>query len=166
VRQPHWLWDDAASFPPFVTLRTLARYKTPRRSTHGWALDSGGFSEVSRFREWLTSPGEYVAAVARHDTEIGNLHWAAPRDWMCEREVIHGGGAGRFPGTYLSVAEHQVRTVTNFLHAMRAVAWLLGCGVPIHAGVAGLGTRRLLAVGRVVRQCWRPVGGLGADPDG
>jgi hypothetical protein len=33
---------------------------------------------------------------------------------MCEPEVIHGGGPGRFPGTHLSVAEHQARTVTNF----------------------------------------------------
>jgi len=35
---------------------------------------------------------------------------------MCEPEVIHGGGRGRFAGTHLSVAEHQAHTVANFLH--------------------------------------------------
>ncbi len=114
THQPHWLWDDAASFPLFVSHRTLCKYKTLRRSTHGWALDSGGFSEVSRFAEWRTSPREYAAAVASYDTEIGGLHWAAPQDWMCEPAAIHGGGPGRFAGTHLSVAEHQARTVANF----------------------------------------------------
>lgn len=95
--------------------RTLRKYKTLRRATYGWALDSGGFSEVSQFGEWRTIPREYVAAVARYDAEIGSLHWAAPQDWMCEPEVIHGGGPGRFAGTGLSVAEHQARTVASFL---------------------------------------------------
>jgi hypothetical protein len=80
THQPHWLWNQAADFPLFVSHRTLRRYTTLRRSTHGWALDSGGFSEVSQFGEWRTSPREYVAAVARYDTEIGSLHWAAPQE--------------------------------------------------------------------------------------
>jgi hypothetical protein len=115
THQPHWLWDATASFPLFVSHRTLARYKTLRRSTHPWALDSGGFTEISKFGQWRTSTQEYVAAVARYDAEIGNLDWAAPQDWMCEPEVIHGGGPGKFVGTHLSVAEHQARTVGNFL---------------------------------------------------
>jgi hypothetical protein len=115
THQPHWLWHEAAGFPLFVSHRTLAKYKTLHRATHGWALDSGGFSEVSQFGEWRTSPREYVAAVARYDSEIGHLDWAAPQDWMCEPDVIHGGGPGHLAGTGLSVAEHQARTVANFL---------------------------------------------------
>lgn len=110
---PNWLWTPAADFPLFVSHRRLARYKTLRPSTGLWALDSGGFTELSMFGGWQTSPEDYVAAVARYDEEIGHLDWAAPQDWMCEPAIIHGGG--RFAGTGLTVAEHQARTVANFL---------------------------------------------------
>lgn len=114
THQPHWLWDPAASFPLFVSHRTLRKYKTLHPATHPWALDSGGFSEVSKFGQWRTSPAEYTAAVARYDTEIGHLDWVAPQDWMCE-PIIISGGPGRFADTHLSLAEHQARTVANFL---------------------------------------------------
>ncbi len=44
-------------------------------------------------------------------------------DWMTEDAVIRGGRLGplRFAGTHLSVAEHQRRTVTNYLQ-LRALA--------------------------------------------
>ncbi len=44
-------------------------------------------------------------------------------DWMTEDTVIRGGRLGplRFAGTHLSVAEHQRRTVTNYLQ-LRALA--------------------------------------------
>lgn len=113
THQPGWLWREDARFPMFVSHRALSRHKTFKPATHGWALDSGGFTELSTYGEWRTSPQEYVAAAARYDREIGRLEWAAPQDWMCEPAIIHGGGS--FPGTHLSVAEHQRRTVENFL---------------------------------------------------
>ena len=115
--QPGWLWNPAADFPLFVSHRTLRAYKTLKPSTHGWALDSGGFTELSTYGEWRTSPQEYVLATARYDREIGLLEWAAPQDWMCEPAIINGGvvNGKTFPGTHLSVAEHQRRTVGNFL---------------------------------------------------
>lgn len=113
AHQPHWLWDERADFPLFVSHRTLRQYKTLRPSTSGWALDSGGFSELSQYGEWRTTSAEYVRAVARYDGEIGHLEWAAPQDWMCEPQIIHGGNGS--PGTHLSVTEHQRRTVANFL---------------------------------------------------
>jgi hypothetical protein len=66
---------------------------------------------------WAISPEEYVAAVARYDRDIGGLEWAAPQDWMCEPAIIAGGihGGRQFAGTHLTVAEHQARTVDNFL---------------------------------------------------
>lgn len=113
THQPHWLWDPAADFPLFVSHRTLSRYKTLRWSTCGWALDSGGFTELSTFGRWLTTPRAYAEAVAQYAREIGRLEWAAPQDWMCEPQIIHGGRG--FPGTHLSVAEHQARTVANYI---------------------------------------------------
>ena len=115
THKPAWLWNPAADFPLFVSRRALSACRTLHPATHAWALDSGGFTELSTFGTWRTRPTEYVEAVARYDREIGRLDWAAPQDWMCEPAIIHGGGPGGFPGTGLSVGEHQRRTVANFL---------------------------------------------------
>ena len=104
---PHWLWSGAADFPLFVSHRRLARYKTLRPARVQWALDSGGFSELSMFGEWRTSPQEYACATARYDEQIGRLEWAAPQDWMCEPFITAKTG--------FTAAEHQKRTVENFL---------------------------------------------------
>jgi hypothetical protein len=103
--QPHWL--ETAGVQLFVSHRRLAGRRSLPRARAGWALDSGGFSELSLYGEWRTSPGEYVTAVARYDEEIGRLEWAAPQDWMCEPFMLDKTG--------LSIAEHQRRTVENFL---------------------------------------------------
>jgi len=114
-------WLAAESLPRdaslFVSHRRLAKRKTLPTSRVHWALDSGGFSELQLYGEWRTTPREYVAAVRRYDEEIGNLGWAAPQDWMCEPVIIDGGQAGgiRFAGTRLSIAEHQRRTIDNFV---------------------------------------------------
>jgi hypothetical protein len=117
THKPHWLWGPEPGFPLFVSHRTLSKYKALHRATGRWALDSGGFSELSAYGTWLTGPDEYVRAVARYAHEIGNMDWAAPQDWMCEPAIIHGGmvNGKHFPGTGLSVPEHQERTVANFL---------------------------------------------------
>lgn len=103
----HPSWLAHAGVPLFVSHRRLTGRKTYPRATVGWALDSGGFSELSLYSEWRTTPEEYVSAVRRYDTEIGNLEWAAPQDWMCEPFMLAKTG--------LTVAEHQRRTVTNFV---------------------------------------------------
>lgn len=102
-----WLADPAANFPLFISHRTMAKVRNPRRSTHPWALDSGGFTELSTFGTWTTSPADYVRAVARYVAEVGQLDWAAQQDWMCEPFIV--------AETNLSVAEHQRRTVANYL---------------------------------------------------
>jgi hypothetical protein len=103
--EPGWL--AKAGVPLFVSHRRLAPRKRLPRALTGWALDSGGFSELSMFGEWRTTPRQYVAAVRHYDHEIGKLEWAAPQDWMCEPDM--------FARTGLSVEEHQRRTVANFL---------------------------------------------------
>jgi hypothetical protein len=109
THQPHWLWHPDADFPLFVSHRALSRYAKLQPSTSDWALDSGGFTELSTYGEWRTTAAEYVRATARYDREAGygTLGWAAPQDWMCEPFILALTG--------LSVAEHQRRTVASFL---------------------------------------------------
>lgn len=106
---PNWL--ASAGVPLFISHRRLSRQKSWKRAIAPWALDSGGFSELSLYGEWRTSPEEYVAAVIRYDKEIGMLEWAAPQDWMCEDEIVAKTG--------LSVEEHQRRSVANFIELER-----------------------------------------------
>lgn len=105
AHHPHWL--ARAGVPLFVSHRRLRGYKTLPRAIEHWALDSGGFSELTIEGKWVTTPREYVTAVRRYDNEIGHLAWAAPQDWMCEPVMLAKTG--------LTVADHQSRTVRNFL---------------------------------------------------
>lgn len=106
--EAHWLWDEVPMrHPLFVSHRRLARFKNLRPATTDWALDSGGFTELSMFGEWRTTPEAYVNAVRRYLNEVGRLDWAAPQDWMCEPQMLAKTG--------LSVIEHQRRTCENFL---------------------------------------------------
>jgi hypothetical protein len=109
THQPHWLWSGAvpADCCLFVSHRALARYKTFRSaSVRGWALDSGGFTELAMHGRWQTTARDYTAAVARYDREIGRLEWAAIQDWMCEATIRAATG--------LTVAEHQERSVASY----------------------------------------------------
>lgn len=105
THQPHWLWQ--ASFPLFVSHRQLARRRTLRAATCRWALDSGGFTELSLHGRWVTTPEAYAEAVARYAEQLGRPDFAAPMDWMCEPAMIARTG--------LSVAEHCHRTVQNYV---------------------------------------------------
>jgi hypothetical protein len=111
VHVPHWL--DKAGVPLFVSHRTLKDRKTFPRAAAPWALDSGGFTELSLFGEWRTTPREYVTAVRRYRDEVGMLAWASPQDWMNEPAMLERTG--------LTVAEHQRRTVENLL-TLRSLA--------------------------------------------
>lgn len=102
----HWL--EHTDVPLFVSHRRLTRFRTRLPRPLGrWALDSGGFTELSTHGAWMTSPAEYVDAVRRYVDEMPGLDWAAPQDWMCEPWIVAKTG--------LSVAEHQQRTTDNFL---------------------------------------------------
>src|SRR5678810_804925 len=103
AHQPSWL--ATVDVPLFVSHSRLAGRKTLPRARAPWALDSGGFTELSIHGGWRSSASEYAAAVLRHRDEVGQLDWAAPQDWMCEPPVVAKTG--------LSVAEHQRRTIAN-----------------------------------------------------
>lgn len=113
THRPYWLWQ-VHDVPLFVSHRQLdgnpkrgPRVSRYPRATTPWALDSGGFTELNLYGRWQTTPARYVEAVRRYVAELGNLEWASPQDWMCEPWVVTKTG--------LSVAEHQARTVENYL---------------------------------------------------
>ena len=105
THMPHWL--RTSEVPLFVSHRRLDRYaKACPRAVCSWALDSGGFTELSMFGEWRTTPEQYVEACRRYVDEVGPMDWAAPMDWMCEPFMIAKTG--------LTIDEHQKRTTENF----------------------------------------------------
>ena len=83
---PHWLTraDSRCSF----SHRQLARRRSMPPASCRWALDSGGFTELSLHGRWVTSAEEYATAAASYAERIGNLDFAAPQDWMCG--AVHG----------------------------------------------------------------------------
>lgn len=106
THHPDWL--EKTSAPLFISRRALTEYRRlPKRPDGVWALDSGGFTEISMHGRWMTSAREYAADVQRFSEQIGSMLWAAPQDWMCEPEMIRKTG--------LNVEEHQRRTVQSVL---------------------------------------------------
>lgn len=106
-------WLGRTDVPLFVSHRRLGRRRSLPRALGPWALDSGGFSELSMHGAWETTPAVYAAAARRYRDEIGGLDWAAPQDWMCEPHMLERTG--------LSVTEHQKRTVDSWFE-LRSLA--------------------------------------------
>ena len=111
THEPSWL--RRVPVPLFLSRRRLARLKTVPRAIAPWALDSGGFSELSLYGQWQTTPEQYADEVLRWSDQIGRLEWAAIQDWMCEPFMLAKTG--------LSVAEHQRRTIESYL-TLRQIA--------------------------------------------
>ena len=105
THRARWLADS--NVPLFISRRTLEPRKTFPQAASRWVLDSGGFTELKDFGKWRITTTTYAREVLRYRDEIGNLDWAAPMDWMCEAKILRKTG--------LTVAEHQRRTITNFL---------------------------------------------------
>jgi len=108
THKAHWL--GLTDVPLMVSQRTLGGRKRLPRAQVPWVLDSGGFSELSLFGAWQTTPAVYVKAVRRYADEIGLLEWAAIQDWMCEPFILQKTG--------LDIAEHQYRSVISYLELM------------------------------------------------
>lgn len=106
-------WLRRFDVPLFISARRLRRIKRPPVARGRWALDSGGFSELSLFGRWETPPEVYAAEVDRWAAEVGGLDWAAPQDWMCEPKIREATG--------LTVEEHQSRTVASVVQLRQLV---------------------------------------------
>jgi hypothetical protein len=105
AHHPRWL--ATVGLPLMVSRRSLAGRRTMPRAANAWVLDSGGFTELSLNGGWEIPTHVYAMEVRRFRDEIGRMAWAAPQDWMCEDDILAKTG--------LTVAEHQARTVGNFL---------------------------------------------------
>lgn len=105
-------WLGRLDIPLFVSRRTLCRYRRLPQALGPWALDSGGFSELTMFGRWTITPESYVAEVRRYHDEIGNLEWAAIQDLMCEEVVLAKTG--------MTIEDHRLYTVKNY-HDLRAL---------------------------------------------
>lgn len=127
----HWLHpgrarEDKPSGPLFVSARQLRRRKSPYPAGDtDFAVDSGGFTELSKFGRWTVGAEQYAIEVRSWARELGFLRWAAIQDWMCEPWIIEGGagpaGGAPAPGTGLTVEQHQELTVRSYLD-LRALA--------------------------------------------
>jgi len=102
THMPGWL--ATAGVPLFVSARRLSR--TPRTAAIcRWALDSGGFTELSMHGRWVRTAAEYADQIAVWNQTLGRLDWAAPQDWMCEPQIR------QFTGR--TVAWHQAATIAS-----------------------------------------------------
>lgn len=110
---PSFLWFDKIHVPLFVSVRRLRRYKKLRKATTEWSLDSGGFTELSTYGKWTVDHIQYIDEIQKIESEIGNLNFISQQDWMCEPFIVAKTG--------LSVNEHQIRTVDNYIKLKTAL---------------------------------------------
>jgi hypothetical protein len=100
-------WFGRSPVPLFVSLAREHKFpKRPRIHEPGWALDSGGFTQITERGGWTMPPEQYLSEVYRLADLIGGMRWAAPQDWMCE--VLALAATGK------TVLEHQQLTIDNF----------------------------------------------------
>ena len=99
-------WIDKIEKPLFVSINWLKKRKKKRFNQKAKVyVDSGGFTELSRFGGWTTTPVEYVQDLERLQGLGLKITWAAQQDMMCEPIMLEKTG--------LTVREHQERTVEN-----------------------------------------------------
>ena len=91
-----------------ISINTIHDRKGPFR-VNDWIMDSGGFTELSTYGRWRTSPKEYAAQINRWK-DNGNLVAAVTQDLMCEPFILHKTG--------LSVEDHQKITVERYARLM------------------------------------------------
>lgn len=132
AHHPEWL--PHSEVPLCVSVASLReriftgkrRAPVPRAKVP-WICDSAGFTEISTHGKWRWSAKEHAELVVQASEDVGQMSWASPQDWMCEPWVVKGGSffergrRVRFPGTGLTVRDHQRRTVNNLLE-LRALA--------------------------------------------
>jgi hypothetical protein len=104
VHRGHW----DLGVPTFVSARTLRRRVSDWPAHNGpEAIDSGGFTEISKHGKWRTSPEQYAAELMKWTDTRGAPEWAAPQDWMCEPDMLAKTGK--------TIEEHQALSVASVL---------------------------------------------------
>lgn len=111
THMPNWLGET--DVPLFVSRRRLAGRASVPRAAGRWALDSGGFTELSLFGGWETEPSRYAGEAADWMDRIGNMDFAAIQDWMCEPFMLAKTGK--------PIREHQELSIESYL-TLRSLA--------------------------------------------
>lgn len=111
THKPNWL--DQTNVPLFVSHRTLSIRKSFPLASCRYAVDSGGFSQLTMYNDYQESAKEYSNWIRFYRDEIGIMDFAAPQDWMCEPIMLAKTG--------LTIQEHQKRTINNYLE-LRQIA--------------------------------------------
>lgn len=116
THRPAWL--SGCRVPLFVSANALAGYRSrgerwPVRAVGGggWALDSGAFTALdtgSVNHPWHWDRDRFGGLVARLLDDVGPADFAVIQDWPCEPRVRARTG--------LSVYDHQMLTIENFLY--------------------------------------------------
>jgi len=101
-----WLYH-ITDIPLFLSYNTLRKVKTYKSAQTDWALDSAGFSELSKYGTWVKTENDYIRDLLKYQEQLGRLQWAAPQDWMCEPVIIAKTGK--------TVQYHQERTIESVL---------------------------------------------------
>jgi hypothetical protein len=122
THKPHWLWSPqytGEGIPLFVSRRQLQRRRGLHPALSSWALDSGGFTQLSQFGAWDMTPRQYTAQVQRYNKEIGRLDFVAVMDWMCEPHILNK--------TCKTIKQHQMLTIQSYIDLMECdphIPWL------------------------------------------
>jgi hypothetical protein len=86
---------------------TYARTGKLPRARGPWALDSGGFTELTTHGRWTITPTQYIREVRECVAQVGAPDFAATLDWMTEDVVLERTGG--------TVEQHQERTLESYL---------------------------------------------------
>jgi len=125
VHRPPWLRlmyeklpfeKKPRAVPLFLSYSTLGSLGRLPRAVSRWALDSGAYTELTHHGQWRIGARAYAAGVQRIRTTVGNMDWAGPQDWTCDKKSLAMSG--------LTVLDHQKRTTRNLLDL-----WNLGAPV-------------------------------------
>tara|TARA_A100001037_G_scaffold73710_1_gene65957 strand:- start:7793 stop:8686 length:894 start_codon:yes stop_codon:yes gene_type:complete len=101
-------WIDRCEVPMFISMNQLWNRKKKFQQKGRVAIDSGGFTELRLNGEWTKTALDYADKL--NDLVVNRnlkIDWAAPQDWMVEPFMLERTG--------LSVEEHQIRTVENYI---------------------------------------------------
>jgi hypothetical protein len=85
-------------------------------SVSRWMMDSGAFSQITTYGDFIMSPEEYVL-VAKYFELCGDLQCIVTQDYMCEPDVIR---QLQDKGIRASVRIHQRKTVERYMQILKA----------------------------------------------
>jgi hypothetical protein len=115
----------ALGVPLCVSYRVMRERRRLPEAQAPWILDSGAFTELRLHGRFTFTSEQYADDAERLALGLGRCRWVAPMDYMCEPFMVARTG--------LSVAEHQRRTVANFIVLRELLGPLV---VPVLQGYA------------------------------